>query len=277
MLASTIALFLALRQPPDQFRFVLYGDTRDGHEVHRKLVALIMKQNPAFVVQTGDLVGTGSNDGQWKTYDSITLDMRKRVPVYPAPGNHDFGGTGYFDRIHIPPANGTGQHYSFSFGRWHFVSLSVDEHTAYKPPAEQYTWLASDLKKAHDGKQNIAVFFHVPPYSIGGHGSDLDVRKTLCPLFEKYGVSLVMNGHDHIYYRTVRNGITYVVSGGGGAPIYPVFPEARGAIAGDKWLAGFHMIDFDVDGDHMKATVLKPNGSVFDTFEVTARVPARRS
>src|SRR5579862_9268658 len=60
-------------------RFVVYGDTRDGHDMHRKLVALIMKQKPEIVLQTGDLVNRGSKEDLWKTYDEITADMRKQV------------------------------------------------------------------------------------------------------------------------------------------------------------------------------------------------------
>ncbi len=259
----------ATQRPTDRFRFVLYGDCRDGHSVHRKLVGLILKQQPSFVVQTGDLVADGGNAAQWQNYDSITGDMRRQVPVYPAPGNHDYGSNGYLDRVTSRISSGDKRHYSFDLGRWHFVSLAVDLHIPYGPKSEQYRWFVSDLQAARKAKRDIAVFFHVPPYSIGGHGSDLDVRSTLCPVFAKYGVSLVMNGHDHLYYRTVRGGITYVVSGGGGAPIYPAFP-GTGNIPGDKWLADYHIIVFDVEGDRMKATVLKPDGAVYDRFEVAA-------
>lgn len=264
---ATVALCLLVQ---NSYRFVVYGDCRDGHREHRKLVGLIMKQNPAFVIQTGDLVAKGKNEDNWKTYDEITGEMRRKVPVYPAPGNHDFGGTGYDARITFPIESGTKRHYSFTRGRWHFVSLDVDEHEAYGPGSEQYAWLVSDLQKASRARQDIAVFFHVPPYSIGSHGSDLDVRAALCPIFKKYGVTLVLNGHDHLYYRTFRDGITYVVSGGGGAPVYPAFPDT-GAIKGDMWLAAHHIIVFDVRGDSMKAEVLQDDGTKFDNFDVRAR------
>jgi hypothetical protein len=48
----------------------------------------------------------------------------------------------------------------------------------------------------------------------------LALRPLLDSLFQKHGVKLVFQGHDHLYYRTVRSGITYVVTGGGGAPLY---------------------------------------------------------
>src|SRR5512142_1419866 len=84
------------------FRVVVYGDTRDGHDVHRKLVALILAQKPDLVIQTGDLVHRGSEDSLWKIYDEITGPMRRKLPVYPARGNHDVGGTGYEQRVTAP-------------------------------------------------------------------------------------------------------------------------------------------------------------------------------
>ncbi|HVT12786.1 MAG TPA: metallophosphoesterase [Fimbriimonadaceae bacterium] len=270
-LAATFALlFLARSAPADRYRFVLYGDCRDGHEVHRKLVALMMKEHPAFVIQTGDLVHKGTNEDNWKTYDEITGEMRSKIPIYPARGNHDFGGDGYDSRIDFKIESGDKKHYSFTRGKWHFVSLDVDEHENYGPSGEEYKWMVADLEKASKAKQDIAVFFHVPPYSIGSHGSDKDVRATLCPVFAKYGVTLVLNGHDHIYYRTQRDGITYIVSGGGGAPLYPVNPK-EGAIDGDQYLSTNHIVVFDVDGDTMKAEALKADGTPFDHFEVHGR------
>jgi len=268
MLATCAAVLCALTS--DRFRFVLYGDCRDGYDMHKKLVALAMSRHPAFVIQTGDLVHTGTSASQWKTYDEVTGPMRSQIPVYPAPGNHDFGGGEYAARLTAPIESGTKAYYSFTKARWHFISLSVDLHMPYGPGTDQYNWLVSDLQKAGSRKLDIAVFFHVPPYSIGSHGSDLDVRAKLCPLFDKYGVSLVMNGHDHLYYRTRRAGITYIVSGGGGAPIYPALPN-NGQIPGDKWLAGYHIVVIDADGDALKAKAIDQDGKIFDTFTIDAR------
>ena len=58
------------------------------------------------------------------------------------------------------------------------------------------------------------VALHHPPYSAGYQGSNLDVRRTFAPIFERYGVQLVLSGHDHDYQRSkVINGVTYVVTG----------------------------------------------------------------
>lgn len=246
-------------------RFVLYGDTRDGHDVHRRLVALIEKQKPDFILQTGDLVHRGSEAGLWKIYDEITGEMRAKIPVYPSRGNHDLGGPGYEERVTQPFTSGNKLWYSFDKGDLHFIALAVDESTAYGPDSPQYKWLVEDLAKAQKSKRHRFVFFHVPPYSIGSHGSDLNVRKVLCPLFKQYGVTAVFNGHDHNYYRTTRDGILYMVSGGGGAPLYPTDP-GKGAIDGDKYESVHHIVVVEETGNLLAFTALREDGSTLDRF-----------
>jgi len=247
-------------------RFVVYGDTRDGHEVHRKIVALVVKQNPDFVIQTGDLVHNGSDTNLWKTYDGITGEMRKKIPVYPARGNHDLGGSGYEDRMTAPITSGNKLYYSFDKGNCHFVSL--DSMAPYKAGSSQYAWLEKDLAAAKGKARHIFVYFHYPPYSIGSHGSDERIRQALCPLFIKNGVRAVFNGHDHIYYRTTRDGITYVVSGGGGAPLYPCDP-GKGTLDDDKWESVHHIVVCDVNGDDVSLTALRVDGSLLDHITLT--------
>ena len=248
----------------NSFRFVVYGDTRDGHAMHRKIVALIMKQKPDFVVQTGDLVHTGSNAALWKIYDEITGDMRQKLPVYPARGNHDVGGPGYEERVTTPFTSGNKLYYSFDKGASHFIALAVDEASRYDSKSPQYQWLANDLAAAKGKAKQLFVFFHVAPYSVGSHGSDEDVQKVLCPLFTKYGVRAVFNGHDHLYYHTVRAGITYVVAGGGGAPLYPVHEDQL--IAGDKAESVNNIVVVDVKGDKIECEALRSDGSLIEHF-----------
>ena len=88
-------------------RFCIYGDTRDGHDVHRKVMALMLKQEPEFVLQTGDLVHNGGNLGQWKIYDDITGAARQKIPFYIVRGNHDFGGKNFEERMTAPTTSGT--------------------------------------------------------------------------------------------------------------------------------------------------------------------------
>ena len=253
------------------FRFVVYGDTRDGHDVHRKLVALIMKENPFMVFQTGDLVHNGSDPRLWKIYDDITGEMRKKMFVYPVRGNHDFGGEGYAERMTAPINSGNKDYYTVDNENCHFIVLDVDDHTDFGPKSAQYQWLLKDLDaaKAKAKAKHLFVFFHVPPYSIGSHGPSEEVQRVLCPVFIKYGVRVVFCGHDHIYYHTIRKGINYVVTGGGGAPLYDI-DTGKGAIAGDKYEKVNHIMVCDVNGDEVTIEALRPDGSSIERFTVSA-------
>ncbi len=267
-LLGVLACSGAIAQAAQPFRFAIYGDTRDGHKAHRDVVARIMEAKPVFVLQTGDLVHTGTDNSLWKTYDDITGEMRKRLPVYPARGNHDVGGTGYEDRVTAPFTSGNKLWYSFNKGNSHFVALAIDESNAFDVRSPQYVWLEADLAAAKPKARHIFVFFHVAPYSIGSHGSNLIVRKILCPLFEKFGVRAVFNGHDHIYYHTKREGIHYVVTGGGGAPLYYPDPK-KGAIEGDKWERAHNYVLCDVNGDKVQMTVNRSDGTLIERFSIS--------
>ena len=260
--------------PPTKLRFVVYGDTRDGHNTHRRLVDLIMAQRPQFVLQTGDLVAYGGDKALWRIYDDITKPLRETgVTIYPSRGNHDLGGPGYEQRVPVTVASsGSKFYYSFDLGDCHFASVDCFEPNA--PGTPQYRWLESDLAAAQKTARHTFVFFHVAPYSIGdGHGSDVKLRKRICPLFAKYGVRAVFNGHEHIYYRTTRDGVPYIIAGGGGAPLYGADPR-NGAIKGDKWESVHHIVVCDVDGDKVTFRAIRENGSTLDTHTVTA--PARK-
>ncbi len=258
------------KNSPNTLRFCLYGDTRDGHDAHRKVIAVMMKQNPEFILQTGDLVHNGGVASQWETYDAITGEARQKAPFYIVRGNHDFGGKGFEDRVTAPYTSGNKFYYSFDKANCHFIGLAIDEKTPYDENSAQYKWLIQDLDKTLTTKPtHIFVFFHVAPFSIGSHGSDLDVRKTLHPVFKKYGVRAVFNGHDHLYYRTQRDGITYMVSGGGGAPLYSADPE-KGAISGDKYESVNHCVVCEVTGKLVAFTALRADGSQLDRFSLRA-------
>lgn len=109
------------------------------------------------------------------------------------------------------------------------------------------------------------VIFHHPPYSGGWHGSDMAVRGTFVPLFEQYGVQLVLSGHDHDYQRSEEiNGVTYVVSGGA-------------ALLRDTALADFsvvatsthNFVDLAVFTDRLELRAIDHAGTEIDTVTLS--------
>ncbi|MCK5357701.1 MAG: metallophosphoesterase, partial [Elusimicrobiales bacterium] len=118
------------------------------------------------------------------------------------------------------------------------------------------------------------VFFHEPMYSNGYHGSSEDLRAVLEPLFLKYNVDLVFQGHDHNYERTypVKNGevdedegIVYVTLGGGGAPLY--FKRTNYDWSA-KFIPTYHFAHIKIKNNKLNMIVYDKSGDEIDTLEI---------
>ncbi len=154
-------------------------------------------------------------DYQLKVFD-VYNPIFKNIPVFPAPGNHDYAQSGYqsasslgvdfpyFNIFTLPSAAGTEKYYSTDYANIHFISL--DSYGSYNTSSSaMFNWLNNDL--ANNTQQWTVVYFHHPPYSKGSHNSDnevelIDMRNNIIPLLESYGVDLVLSGHSHIYERS---------------------------------------------------------------------------
>jgi acid phosphatase type 7 len=209
------------------FRFAVYGDTRTNDAVHREIVKEVMDANPDFILQTGDLVQFSAIRSQWRRFDQITKPIRDRhIPYYPSRGNHDVAGTcSYLNEVRDKFESGNKLYYRFDSGNLRFIALDTASPLA-DTASPQYLWLEQELQLAKKENKFVVPFFHEAIFSVGTHaGENRKLRSVLHPLFKAYGVKVVFQGHDHLYYRTRRDDITYVVTGGGGAPLYAVRPE----------------------------------------------------
>ncbi|HEX7958265.1 MAG TPA: metallophosphoesterase [Terriglobales bacterium] len=254
------------------FRFVIYGDTRTHHNVHRQVVRAAIEQHPEFIVQTGDLVAKANNPAQWRKFGSIIQPVREnRIGYYPARGNHDVGNRASmrerFQRRFNPE---TSSIIASTFHNLRFLALDTESDLSIN--SDQYQSLEKELKDASADKKFVIPFFHEAIFSVGSrHGSNTRLQAVLHPLFKQYGVKLVFQGHDHIYYRTTRDGIVYVVTGGGGAPLYGIVSSMLQA--GDVAKQIHHFCVADVFQDEIKIAVYavarKGNGlKTIDNFVV---------
>ncbi len=262
----------SFRTAPDldrPFSFAVIGDSgtgsRDQYAVADRMVAL----DPQFVLHTGDVIYP---DGQAGGYDPFFFKpyqaLAQRAPIFPTLGNHDYhsqNGQPYLDAFYLPhnnPAN-TERYYSFDWGNAHFTAL--DFNTG--PDAEQLAWLKNDL--ASTDKPWKFVFYHQAIYSSGPHGYESWVeakRQLLAPIFEQHHVDVVFNGHDHDYERTQSiNGVLYIVSGGGGGPLYQVNPQSFSAYAEST----YHTVFATLDGCTLTLQAVKPDGAIFDSTTLT--------
>ncbi len=271
------------RVAAEKFTFVAYGDTRSDPIAHRRVIQEIVALHPEFVLQSGDLVSDGHNPKQWAEFDRITQPLRvARIAYYPARGNHDLG---TFYPHYVPNTFDSGDktnklYYAFTRHRNRFII--VDSMEPYEPGSGQYVWLERELARSQKAAVSTFVMFHEGPFSVGPHGPTPKAQRYLHPLFVRYHPRAVFCGHDHLYYRTTRDGVTYIVTGGGGAP--PYRPEnAQVAIPGDVFQKDvdslgrplgaaqydaliYHAIRCEVDGPRVTATVIRPDGSIIDKF-----------
>jgi hypothetical protein len=227
LVAATTGAAQELRLPlkDGSVRFAVIGDTGTAstaqYDVGKQMVAFRTRFPFDFVIMVGDNIysGTGTaEDFKTKFEQPYAQLLAGKVKFYAALGNHDnpternykdwnMGGQRYYTWRASPGGLG-------KIGSPGVRFFALDSNYMDKP---QLDWIESELQKS-SSEWKIA-FFHHPLYSSGKtHGSSLDLRAQLEPLFEKYGVTVVFTGHDHFYERIkVQKGIYYWVCGAGGS------------------------------------------------------------
>jgi predicted phosphodiesterase len=250
------------------FRFVIYGDTRSDESTHAAIVRAIRGEGAEFVVHTGDLIEDGRREAQWQTFFEIERDLLRDVPFVPVIGNHEIirrGTTGIdnFRRyVHCEPASPRPElDYTLAYGSVRLVVANAyDDWTL----PEMRDWLAGQLSQARREVPEgfVIVAMHWGLCSCGPHGENRMMRAAgIDELFRRHGVDLLLSGHDHLYERGEDHGLRYVVTGGGGAPVYRVTRPREYALV---TASEHHYVRADVDRDGIVLTAVRPDGSVLD-------------
>jgi 3',5'-cyclic AMP phosphodiesterase CpdA len=238
---------------------IVYGDSRTNHQIHQKIVDEIIKTKPAIVFHTGDLVEDGLIPAQWTTFNEILSDLTKIAEFYPALGNHENNSPLYFDNFGLPNNE---RWYIVEKDNLHFIIL--DSNSDCSVGSEQYLWLENDLQNINENLKFIIAIFHHPSFSTGPHTEDeKGLRKNIVPLFEQYGVDIVFNGHDHDYERSLYNNIYYIVTGGGGAPLYD---QARTSPYSQLFIKAYHFCKLSLINDQLIIEVYDIDSNLIDEF-----------
>jgi Icc-related predicted phosphoesterase len=257
------------------FHFVAYGDSRfhDPKDTdaanplaRQTLVQAIAQANPAFISFGGDIVYNGYDKDDWKVWDSETAVWReKKIPVYPALGNHDLHGDqnialgNYFERF---PDLKNSRYYSVRAANTLLLVLdsSLDETSG-----PQGQWLNQNLDHLPADVDFVFIVLHHPPYTSssdskmfgGGHSSRSPEHK-LAVMLEARQQNLrarivVFSGHVHNYERHEHGGVTYFVTGGAGAHAYPIERAKDDPFQSKE--VNYHYVDVEVDRGRLKATM----------------------
>lgn len=255
--------FITTAKPNQPFKFIAYGDTRTQPKIHASVLQSMALFKPDFVIQSGDLVANGEDESQWKVFWETASSFMSNVPYYPALGNHERNGSPYFKYFDVK------NEYSFDFGNAHFVALDTNKRPSEQ--AAQEEWLKKDLAAHKDATWRVVFFHHTIHTCVDKPDRRIEAKMLaarLEPIFKAAHVQLVVNGHDHNYQHHFAEGIHYVVSGGGGAPLYSVTPDTEFVV---KAKMTHNHVRIEVNGSIMKLTAVEPNGDVIETFEVKAK------
>lgn len=267
-----VDLQLAVNVP---FRFVAYGDTRftdpnnteaSNAAVRRTLVQAIADVHPVFISIGGDIVYNGNDANDWTIWDSETSLWREsKIPIYPALGNHDLHGdqnvalANYFQ--HFPELKNN-RYYSVRTANAIMLVLdsSLDENSG-----PQGQWLIQKLDTIPADVDFVFLVLHHPPYTsssdekkYGGGHSARSPEHMLAGMLETrqqnmHARIVVFAGHVHNYERHEHGGVTYFVTGGGGAHAYPIERAPDDPFRGKN--INYHYLLVEVDRGKLKITM----------------------
>ncbi|HTS27556.1 MAG TPA: metallophosphoesterase [Bryobacteraceae bacterium] len=265
----------SFKTPPtgsEPYRFVVYGDNRTRHDVHRHVVETLLKNGiPDFVVQTGDMVENGVDNSLWPIFFDIEKELLRHTVFFPALGNHERNTHDFYEFFQTP-----GPYYSFNWGNGHFIVLNSDIGNAALTArqrdafwAEQTRWLEDDLEHSQSAGYRF-VFAHHPPFTAVASRQGSNPHMTaLVPMFEKYRVSAAFFGHDHNYQHYLKNGIHYLVAGGGGAPLYDVDKPPAGITQKVAKIENF--LSVSVQGQTARIEAIAIDGKKLDEMEIQGK------
>ena len=244
-------------------RFIAFGDSGGGGSDQMALRDQMATVPFDFMIHTGDIAYESGARGQLEEFFfQPYADYLKYFPVFPASGNHEYGteDAAPFREAFVLPENGGPEGkerwYSYNWGDVHFVVLDTE-----RSGPTQAAWLDADLT-ANTLPWTI-VYGHKPPFSSGEHGNDGGFQANFVPILEKHHVPLVLNGHDHDYERTKPiNGVTYVVTGGGGIGVRSVGTSSFTAFSD----AVIHFTYVTVTGNELALHAIDGLGNEFDSL-----------
>ncbi len=281
-------VFETAKSTEDSFRFLYFGDPQNGLLSHvSRAIRAGYREAPeaAFLTMAGDLVSVPGIDQQWADLFHAGSWIFGQVPQVPVMGNHAYYINGKWLDEYSPywrphftlPENGLAilpeTNYFFHYQGLLFVVLNGSEQLK-----EQAIWLDQLLDQTESTW--IIVSMHQPLYSTGRGRDGTKRRDAFLPVFDKYEVDLVLQGHDHTFGRTYplknskrvrgrQKGTVYInsVSGSKQYKLEPAIENVFAVTDADQQF--YHVIDvqpsklklssYTVDGALRDEIIIKPS------------------
>lgn len=265
------------------FKFIYFGDAQSNIlAMWSRMIRAAYRHAPdaAFMIHAGDLVSAGDSDTQWQAWFRAGSWIHAMLPSIPAIGNHEYYShrkgrdtmSPYWRPQFTLPANGVcgleDTNYYIDYDGVRVIVLDSNRELE-----AQTEWLRGVLTD-NSQRWTIAVFHH-PVYSAAWDRDNPELRALWRPLFDEYGVDLVLQGHDHTYARgtdqpnrdrnaTVMPGPVYVVSVSG--PKMYELPEERWMDRAAENLQCYQVIS--VEHEAMHFATYTATGELFDAFDI---------
>lgn len=256
------------RDASGAFHFLVYGDNRTDDAAHAAVIRAMMSVPSDFVVNTGDFVASGDSSAEWQRFFEIEAPLLSERCIFSCVGNHELtDGKGANYIRYFGPTNATAtnlpEHINGTF-RWGTARFFLMNAMTDWQSGPDRSWLEKTLAEADDEAGlvwRIAVLHH-GPWSSGPHGNNTRLHRANIPsTLRNHKIDLVIAGHDHIYERGWAEGMAYLVSGGGGAPTYPIktqLPSAR------KTESVRHFIDLAVSTPAIQLVAIRADSSTIE-------------
>lgn len=255
---SLAAQTITLPLRKNSVRFAAIGDVGTGDKSEYDLASIVIKSQAksrfSFVILLGDNIygSERPQDFERKFTTPYKPLLDAKIEFRAALGNHDDPNQRFFK----PFGMGGERYYSFQKGNVKFYVIDSN----YLDP-DQVKWLDKEL--ATKGNIWKIAYFHHPLYTTSSRGPAVELRKVLEPMFVKYGVNVVFNGHEHMYERIKpQRGVYYFVAGGG-AKLNP--RDARPGGINDKLFdtdRSFMVVE--VSGDLLYYQTISTTGATID-------------
>jgi len=248
-------------------RFVATADTGSGDRnqfaVGEAMARYHQQSSYNLIVLAGDNIYNNGEISKIKDVFEAPYSgvLSRGVKFRACLGNHDIRSENGDPQIAYAAFNMAGRYYTYQEKGVQFFVLDTNVNADWQ---NQLVWLEQQLRQSNATWK--IVYGHHPVYASGVYGNDPEFIRTFTPLFQKYGVKLYINGHEHHYERTQPiNGTTYLITGHGGASLRPVGKHDWTAYAVSRY--GFSALE--VYRDRIEIKGIGTDGQVFDRGIIT--------
>ena len=272
-------------ETPIQFAFI--SDTQKYPDEHNKMAHLLfnrVKNNPPnFILNGGDIVQDGSIESKWQNFLKASLPYSTSIPIVPVLGNHDYWGHNgkentpeLFKKYLMTEKDNSDGYYTLDYPQFKLVVLNSNFPKLGEENIKlQKAWLEKELEKSKQKEQVVIITFHHSPITsnLFYYGPvSIAMRKSWIPLFEKSGVvKLVLNGHSHLYERSLKNGIMYVVAGPFGGQKNN-FPKLKNYYRLSMHPETYTYSLFNVSKKMIQMETFDENDNLIDNFSITNNI-----